>query len=93
MTETIANGYSSESTQRDLSNEYQHERVKKIFIIFCFFVHWPKVTSAAEGLIRYSQMTSPSFGGPGRNWINPLMPRAAVNSLTILMKSSEENHS
>ena len=27
MTETLANGYSSESTQRELSNEYQDDRV------------------------------------------------------------------
>ena len=27
MTETLANGYSSESTQWELSNEYQHDRV------------------------------------------------------------------
>ena len=27
MTETLANGYSYESTQRELSNEYQHDRV------------------------------------------------------------------
>ena len=27
MTETLANGYSSESTRRELSNEYQHDRV------------------------------------------------------------------
>ena len=27
MTETVVNGYSSESTQRELSNEYQHDRV------------------------------------------------------------------
>ena len=26
-TETLANGYSTESTQRELSNEYQHDRV------------------------------------------------------------------
>ena len=25
--ETMVNGYSSESTQRDLSNEYQHDRI------------------------------------------------------------------
>ena len=35
MTETLANGYSSESTRRELSNEYQHDRVKMIFMIFC----------------------------------------------------------
>ena len=46
MTETMTHGYSS---QRELSNEYQHDRVKMIFIIFRFFVHWTKVTSAAEG--------------------------------------------
>ena len=27
MTETLAHGYSSESTQRELSNEYEHDRV------------------------------------------------------------------
>ena len=27
ITETLANGYSFESTQRELSNEYQHDRV------------------------------------------------------------------
>ena len=27
MTETLAHGYSSESAQRELSNEYQHDRV------------------------------------------------------------------
>ena len=51
MTKTLANGYSSESIQRELSNEYQHDRVKMIFIMFCFFVHWTKVALALEGLI------------------------------------------
>ena len=50
MTETMTNGYSSDRTQRELSNEYQHDKVKMIFIFFCFFVHWMKVISAAEGL-------------------------------------------
>ena len=27
MTETLANGHSSESTHRGLSNEYQHDKV------------------------------------------------------------------
>ena len=31
MIETLANGYSSKSTQRELSNEYQHNRVKMVF--------------------------------------------------------------
>ena len=50
MTETIANGYSFESTQREPSNEYQHDRVKLISTILCFLVHWMKVTSATGGL-------------------------------------------
>ena len=31
MTETLAHGYSFDSTQRELSNEYQHDRVKMFF--------------------------------------------------------------
>ena len=30
-TETLAHEYSSESTQQELSNEYQHDRVKMVF--------------------------------------------------------------
>ena len=37
MTETLANGYSSDITQRELSNEYQYDRVKMFFIIFLLF--------------------------------------------------------
>ena len=50
MTETLANGYSSESTQRVLSNEYQHDRVKMVFKNICVFVLWKKEASALEGL-------------------------------------------
>ena len=31
MTEILTRGYSSESTQRELSNEYQHDMVKMVF--------------------------------------------------------------
>ena len=48
--ETLANGYSYDSARQELSNEYQHDRVKMIFTIFAIFVHWRKVTSASEGL-------------------------------------------
>ena len=44
-TETLAHGFSSESTQKELSNEYQHDRV------------WTKVASSLEWLMskqRYS---------------------------------------
>ena len=47
ITETLANGYSSESTQRELSNEYQHDRVKMVFKNLCILVLWTNVASAA----------------------------------------------
>ena len=50
MTETLANGYSSESTLRELSNEYQHDRVQTGFKNLCVLVLWTKVASALEGL-------------------------------------------
>ena len=50
MIETLANGYSPESTQWVLSYEYPQDLVLMIFMIICFFVHWTKVTSAAKGL-------------------------------------------
>ena len=52
MTETLANGYSSESTQRELSNEYQLDRVYMVFRNLCIFVPWMKLASALEGLSR-----------------------------------------
>ena len=45
MTETLANGYSSDSTPKELSNEYQHDRVDMVFKNL-----WTKVTLALEGL-------------------------------------------
>ena len=50
MTETLAYGYSSESAQRELCNEYQHDRVKMVFKNLCILVLWTKVDSALEGL-------------------------------------------
>ena len=52
MNKTLANGYSSESTQQELSNEYQHDRVKMIFKNLCVLVFWMKVVSALEGLMK-----------------------------------------
>ena len=46
MTQTLACGCSSESAQRELSNEYQHDRGSSL----CVLVHWTKVASALEGL-------------------------------------------
>ena len=50
MIETVANGYSSESTQQELSNEYQHVRVWMFFKNLCVIVLWMKVASALKGL-------------------------------------------
>ena len=48
MAETLANGYSSESTQREISNEYQHDRVQRVFKNLCILVLWMKVALALE---------------------------------------------
>ena len=52
MTETLAHGYSSESTQEELSNEYQYDKVKMVFKNLCILVLWTKVASELEGLIK-----------------------------------------
>ena len=51
-TETLAYWYSSESTQRELCNEYQYDRVLLVcYQNLCVLVLWTKVASALEGLI------------------------------------------
>ena len=50
MIETLAYGYSSESTLRELSNEYQHDRVQMVIKKVCILVLWLKLASALEGL-------------------------------------------
>ena len=50
MTETLANGYSSESTPQELSNEYQHDSVWIVFQDFCILISWTNVASALKGL-------------------------------------------
>ena len=54
MTETLANGYSSESTQRELSNEHQHDSVKMTFIPFLLFGALDESNLSIEGLIFYN---------------------------------------
>ena len=51
MTETLAHGYSSQSTHVKLSNEYQKDGVQIVFKNVCVIVLWTKVASALEGLI------------------------------------------
>ena len=48
--EILAYWYSSKSTQRELSDEYQHDRVWKVFYNLCILVLWVKVVSALERL-------------------------------------------
>ena len=48
MTETLANGYSYESTRGELSKEYQHDRVSMVFKDICVPLLWRKVASALE---------------------------------------------
>ena len=58
MTETLTHGYSSEGTQRELSNEYPHHRVKMILIIFGILMYWTKVAPALEGFNRRCDLAS-----------------------------------
>ena len=50
MTETLAHGFSSKSTQQELSNEYQHEMFKMFFKNLCILVLWTKVALELERL-------------------------------------------
>ena len=52
MTEILAYGYSSESTQRELSNEYKHDMGLDRFQKSSVLVLWTKVALALEGLTR-----------------------------------------
>ena len=42
MTEPLTHGYSSESTQRELSNECHHDRAKVVIKNLCVIVLWIK---------------------------------------------------
>ena len=57
ITETLANGYSSESTRRELSNEYQDDRVSMVSEESCILVLWAKVVSALDGLSLITKLT------------------------------------
>ena len=79
ITETLANGYSYESTQWELSNEYQHDSVKMVFKNLCIFVLWMKVASALEGLV----VCPYAMGCSGRN------PLCTLESLTCDAAAAE----
>ena len=42
-----------ESTQREISNEYQHDKVTKVFKNLCILVLWTKVALALKELTKY----------------------------------------
>ena len=54
----MANGYSFESTQRELFNEYQHDRIWMVFENVCVRVLWKKVASALRGLYKSNKYDS-----------------------------------
>ena len=56
MVETQAYGYSSESTQLELSNGYQHDRVSMVFRNLCVHVLCTNVVSVLEGLMPEGHM-------------------------------------
>ena len=58
MTKTMAHGYSSDSTQRELSNEHQHDRVLTIFKKLCVLVLRTKIAFALERLRGHSQLVA-----------------------------------
>ena len=49
----MAYEYSDDSTQWELSNEYQHDRVEMVFNNLCVIVLWMKEASALVGLLIY----------------------------------------
>ena len=61
ITETLANGYSYESTQQELSNDYQHDRVQMFFRNLCILLLWTKVSSALKGLRVCMEMSKEPF--------------------------------
>ena len=72
MTETLANRYSSESTPRELSNEYQHDRVKMLLENLFVLVLCMKVLSALKGLKSYVQLSDHVSTSPA-NVLNNLV--------------------
>ena len=49
INQTLADGYSSESNQGELSDEYQHGKVYMVFKELCIFVVLTKLASALGG--------------------------------------------
>ena len=65
MTETLANGYSSESTLQEQSNEYQQESVHMVFKILCLLVLWGKLPTSSIRVKFKSQTILSNMGAVG----------------------------
>ena len=53
MTETLANRYSSDRAQQELSNEYHHDRVWMDFKHLSDFISCVKIAAALKGLTHF----------------------------------------
>ena len=75
--------YSSESTQRELSNEYQHDRVSMTFKNHCILVLWTKGAATLE-LWKYRNLGYHLFRFLfGCLWVDCSMPGAGIQKLEI----------
>ena len=59
--ETLAHGYSSESTQRELSYEYPHDLVRIIFMIFYFLRIVLEESSLSLGRVKPCPFLAPAL--------------------------------
>ena len=59
MIETMAHGNSSESTQQELSNKYQHDRVEMVFKDLCILVLWTIIRTLSIGKVKSHNIVIP----------------------------------
>ena len=71
MTETLAHGYSSESTPRELSNEYQYDRVSMIFKNLC--INPSALDESSLSIVRVNWQPSPGLVGHNMSGTMPTM--------------------
>ena len=83
MSETLANGYLYESTRRELSNEYEHDRVSMVFESICILVLWMNVVSALEGLTPYSLLKLHETSQQYRHYTYPLGLKTGEKGITL----------
>ena len=82
-TETLAHVFSSESIQRELSNEYQHDMDSMVFKNLCILVLWSKIASALEGLSDCGPRTDSTSVQALR--YNQYTPYSSENVINILL--------